>query len=66
MSKKDSSELVCEKCGEVLPSEKEMNEHIQAHIRAAEMFKCESCSTNFNTKEELVKHMENVHPKNKS
>jgi len=41
-----------------------MNNHIQAHIKAAEMFKCESCNTTFNNKEELLEHIEKIHKKN--
>ena len=63
MSTKDTPELKCEKCGESFLSEKEMNEHIQAHIKAAEMFKCESCNTTFNNKEELLEHIEKIHKK---
>ena len=63
MSTKYSTEHKCEKCGETFLSEKELNEHIEAHIRAAEMFNCETCNTTFDNKEELLEHIKKVHNK---
>ena len=63
MSTENSSEYKCEKCGEVFTSERELNEHIEAHIRAAELFECETCKITFQNKEKLLEHIEKAHKK---
>ena len=63
MSTNNSSENKCEKCGETFLSEKELNEHIEAHIRAAELFNCETCKTTFRNEKELLEHIKKVHNK---
>ena len=64
MSTKNSSNYKCAKCNETFLSEKELNEHIEAHKRAAELFKCETCKTTFDNKEELLEHIKKMHTKN--
>ena len=44
-------------------SQEELDEHVRQHERMAEVFRCEKCKSSFGTKEELERHILEVHSK---
>ncbi len=56
-----SDELKCKECGQTLLSEDELEAHMKQHERASDLFKCAKCKMAFETKEQLMRHIQAVH-----
>ena len=56
-----SDELKCKECGQTLLSEDELEEHMKQHERASTLFQCDKCKMAYQTREELERHIQDVH-----
>jgi NAD-dependent SIR2 family protein deacetylase len=56
-----SDEIKCKECGQTFLSDEELEEHMKQHERASTLFQCDKCKMSLGTREELERHLLEVH-----
>lgn len=63
--KKDDTPRTCKECSKVLPTASQYYSHIRQHRAAKERFPCSICGREFNKKQNLLRHINLVHNKDR-